>query len=465
MKIILSPLARFGTATVLLSLAQAAYSGEVETWSRFRGPNGSGISEGQGFPVVFDQNKNVAWRTPVRPGKSSPVLTRTRVFLTAADGGMLYTICLDRKTGKILWERSINQPHTDVANRQNHGAAITPVTDGDNVYAFFKDFGIVAYDGAGNLRWKAALGPFTSLQGLGASPILAKDSVVLLADQWEKSYLIALDRATGETRWKAARDEKESWGTPVVHDSQVVTVSYGMLGLYDSANGKRTVTVPGLATTIVGSPVLDGDTVYAFGYGNATSMPFAGSLKRLDKNNDGKLTADEYGTDAVLYNIARYAGNRDGIVTEDKWNAFSNAIMGPSSLVAVRLEDGGARLLWRSEKSFTGVIPSPLAYQNAVFVIRNGGILTTHHPATGDVIKVGRLEDALGGYSSSPVGAEGKVWIASEKGLVSVVRAKGEWERIAVNDLREGCYASPALSDGVIYLRTEEALYAFAEIK
>jgi len=95
--------------------------------------------------------------------------------------------------------------------------------------------------------------------------------------------------------------------------------------------------------------------------------------------------------------------------------------------------------------------------------MRNGGILTTHDAGTGKVIKAARIEGALGGYSSSPVAAEGRVWLASEEGKVSVLRAGGEWEVLAVNDLGEGCYATPALAEGVIYLRTDEALYALSE--
>ena len=148
--------------------------------------------------------------------------------------------------------------------------------------------------------------------------------------------------------------------------------------------------------------------------------------------------------------------------SEDEWDVFARRVLGPNCLIAVRLEKGGPRELWRYDKNFTAVIPSTLAYRNVLYIVRNGGILTTHEAATGKVIKVARIEGALGGYSSSPVAAEGKIWIGSEEGKVSVLRAGGEWEVLAVNDLGEGCYATPALSEGVIYLRTEEALYAFA---
>lgn len=439
-----------------------------EGWTRFRGPNGSGVSRDKGFPTVFGKDKNVRWRTPVRPGKSSPILTRRHIFLTAFDQGKLYTQSFDRTTGKLLWERSLDRPRTEVANRLNHAAAITPVTDGDNVYVFFKDFGFVSYDAAGNLRWKTPVDPFTNTQGLATSPIISGDSVILLADQWENSYIAAFSRGSGEMRWKVARDESEGWGTPLLYQPagtapQIVTVSRGVFGMHRVADGRRTATATGLANTIIASPVLDQDTVYAFGYGTDAQTPFSQRLERLDKDKDGKLSSAEYGVDPVLHSIASYAGNRDGVVSEDEWDLFARKVMGPNALVAVRIENGAARELWRYDKNFTSVIPTTLAYQNVLYIVRNGGILTTHDAATGTVIKVARIMGALGGYSSSPVAAEGIVWLASEEGKVSVLRAGGEWEVLAVNDLGESCYATPALSGGVIYLRTDEALYAFAD--
>ena len=141
----------------------------AEEWTRFRGPNGSGVSGDSGYPVEFSRGKNMLWRTPVRPGKSSPVLTRDRIYLTAAEGRKLYTLCHDRKSGGLLWERAIEQPRAEIQNRLNHHAAITPVTDGENVYVFFKDFGLVSYDRQGRERWATPLGPFKNTQGLSSS--------------------------------------------------------------------------------------------------------------------------------------------------------------------------------------------------------------------------------------------------------------------------------------------------------
>lgn len=446
----------------LIAAACAAVC-SAEEWTRFRGPNGSGISSSTGFPVEFSSGKNMLWRSPVRPGKSSPVLTEKHVFLTGAQGGRLYTQCFDRSTGKLMWEREIEQPHKEVANKLNHEAAITPVTDGDNVYVFFKDFGLAGYSVSGKPLWKSPVGPFSNLMGLGSSPIMAGDKVVLLADQWEGSFISAFDRKSGEMRWKVDRAEAEGWGTPVVYGGRVLTAARGQFGIHDASSGKRISTQGPIATTVVGSPVVMGDVAYVFGYGGDAPPPFQVRLDRMDKNKDGVLTPDEYGDDPIMHRLGNSAGNRDGIVTADEWDIFAKKTLGLNALVALKLGKDSAEILWKQEKNFSYIVPSLLAYQGMLYVMRNGGILTTHDAATGEIVKAARVGSALGGYSASPVAAEGHVFVASEEGKVSVVKAGGQWEVEKVNDLGEGIFATPALSKGVIYIRTESALYAFGE--
>jgi outer membrane protein assembly factor BamB len=447
-------------ALFLLSLAGG------DDWTRFRGPNGSGVSADTGFPTEFGPDKNLVWKTTVRPGKSSPVLTTRHIFLTAFESGNLFTQCFDRRTGHLLWERSEPRPRQEDVNRLNNPAAITPVTDGENVYAFFKDFGLISYDPAGAVRWKVPLGPFTSSMGLGASPILAGDSVILLADQRDNSYIAAFDRRNGEIRWKTAREEFESWGTPVLYDPhgahpQILTASRGQFGSHLLSDGKKGFRFAGIATTIVASPVLVGDTVYVFGYGSESEQPYSQPLSRYDKNHDGKITPDEYGDNAVMVAIGRYIGNGDLVVNEEKWQAWQRAVVGPSRLSAIRLESAGARELWHIDRNFTGVIPSPLLYQGVLYVVKNGGILTSFDPETGKELKTGRVRGGPGGYSASPVAAEGKIYLAGEEGKVAVLQAAGDWDVLAVNDVGEGCYATPALSGGQIYVRTADMLYCF----
>jgi outer membrane protein assembly factor BamB len=205
-------------------------------------------------------------------------------------------------------------------------------------------------------------------------------------------------------------------------------------------------------------------------------------LARLDKNHDGKLSPDEYQEIpgdtpdrqqvAVYIAMGKYMGNGDGIVTEDKWDAWGRHVGGPTGLLAVRLDIDRAanrdqairpRELWRYDKGFAGVIPSPLLFDGVLYVIKNGGILTAFNPVTGEAWKTGRVRGALGGYSASPVAADGKLFVLSEEGKLAVLRAGRDWDVLAVNDLGEGAFATPALSAGRIYLRTDEALYCFGK--
>lgn len=475
--------------TWLLQLALSIFPSPApgEDWTRFRGPNGSGVSKDTAFPVEFAKNKNAIWRVPVRRGKSSPVLTNHHIFLTGFKDDKLFTQCFDRETGKLVWERAEQRSRNQDVNLMNNPAAITPATDGENVYVFFKDFGLISYDPTGKVRWRVRLGPFTNTMGVAASPIVAEDSIVLVVDQLGGSYIASFDQRNGEIRWKTAREESEGWATPLLYPTPgsatlILTAGQGQYGAHRLADGKRMFSQSGLSPAMVASPVLGDDTIFAFGYGTDSPNPFSDYLAQLDKNHDGQISPDEYQNipgdaehmqTAVLTAAGKYVGNGDGIVTKEKfdvwWRQWRHA-GGRTGLLAVRLDrDPGAspeksvrpRELWRYNKGFDGVIPSPLLYDGVLYFVKNGGILTALDPATGHVLKAGRVKGALGGYSASPVAADGKVFLVSEDGKVAVLKAGSDWDVLAVNDLGEGSYATPALSEGRIYMRTEEALYCF----
>src|SRR5260221_1435703 len=334
-------------------------AGGAEEWTRFRGPNGSGVSHDTGYPTEFGKQKNLLWRTPVRPGKSSPILTTRHIFLTAFEDGKLFTQCFDRRTGKLLWERSVDRPRAESANALNHPAAITAVTDGENVYSFFKDYGLISYDPDGNVRWKVPLGPFSNAMGHSSCPIIAGGNVVLVIDQMLDSYIPAFDRRNGEIRWKTSREEMEGWSTPLLYQSAgadplILTASRGQLGAHRMDNGKRLWSRTDLSPSVVASPILEKDTLYTFGYGYDSLTPFTVPLEKYDKNHDGKLSPDEYGSDAYLIGIGQFGGNKDGIVTQDEWEARQRMGIAPSGLMAIRLERGPDRTreLWRYDKSF-----------------------------------------------------------------------------------------------------------------
>jgi outer membrane protein assembly factor BamB len=452
----------------LLPLAFLTASLAAEDWTRFRGPNGSGIAAGGGYPAAFSSEKNLAWRTPVRPGKSSPVLTERHIFLTGFQDERLYTQCFDRASGRLLWERFEPRGRKVTANLLNHPAALTPVTDGDNVYVLFEEYGLLSYTSGGKLRWKVPIDPALNSQGLGASPILAGDSVLILIDQLNGSYIAAYAKSNGELRWKTAREESEGWATPLLHQPpgrplQIITAGDRKIGGHLVSSGKRTFTFEGASPAMVASPVMDGHSVIAFGYGAPGSFPFSDQLARKDKNKDGKINRDEYTqADNVLHSVGGFIGNRDGEITEDEWVEWTKHVGGGTALVSLNLNALQPTQAWRTEKGFEGVIPSPLLYEGLIYVVRSGGILTAYDVKTGQSVKAGRITGALGGYTASPVLANGLLYFAGEEGKISVVRPGREWEVVQVNDIGDAFFATPALSGGRIYVRGSEALYCFS---
>jgi hypothetical protein len=183
----------------------------AQQWNRFRGPNGSGVSAATNLPVEFGPDSNVVWKTTLPPGHSSPTLTATRIFLTAhtkeKETYKLLVLCLDRASGKILWQREVPRLQKGRIQNVNGPASPSPVTDGTSVYVFFQEFGLLAYDADGTEKWRMPLGPFNIFYGFGASPILVDDKVILAVDQDLDAYLIAVDKKTGKILWKVARQK------------------------------------------------------------------------------------------------------------------------------------------------------------------------------------------------------------------------------------------------------------------
>lgn len=464
------------SALLACAFALSTASAPAEVWSRFRGPNGSGIVEDGSYPAEFGPEKNLLWKTAARPGKSSPVLTEKHIFLTAFDEGKLYTQCFSRETGKLLWERAEPQTRRADINGLNEPAANSPVTDGENVYVIFRDLGLISYEANGKQRWKTPLDPLMTLMGHSSSPILAGGSLVLQADQNYGSYIAAFDPANGELKWKVAREEGAGWATPFLYaregrSPQIVTASRGFFGAHGLADGERLWGMKEVPPAIVASPIVHGNTVYVFGYGNDAANDFESGFDRRDKDSNAVLTAGEYEGSAFMLGLAKLEGNRDGLLSKEEYLTAYRATIAPSSLVAFRFDGGSTsggeaptppRELWRYERSFNGVIPSALVYRGVLYLIKNGGILETLDPETGEVLKRGRVRDAIEGYSASPVAADGKVYLTSEAGKISVLKAGPEGEVIAVNDLGEDTFATPALSAGKIFVRTNQAIYCFA---
>lgn len=462
----------------------------AEDWSQFRGPNGTGVSTTAGLPVEFGPDKNVIWKTPLPPGHSSPVLTRARIFLTAhtneKENHKLLVICLDRQTGKLLWQREVTRRQAGRLQLVNGPASPSPVTDGENVYVFFQEFGMVSYDSNGRERWKLPLGPFNMFYGFGASPILVDDKVILPVDQDNpSSFLIAVDKNSGRVRWKIDRPGVISgYSTPIIYQpekgaKQVLIPESFQLSAYSVENGARVWWVNGLACEMKSIASHDADYLYINGWGfpqnqpgqQVKTIPFAEGLARYDANHDGFISKSEISGKEMMDKMLSSAfeafdTDRDDKLDEKDWGVFRSMLAAENGLLAIKLGGKGDQtataIRWRYTKPVPQV-PSTLLYKGVLYMVNDGGVLISFDPSTGKVLKQGRLQGAIDKYFSSPVAADDKVFLIGEGGAVSVLKAAGDWEILKVNELDDECFATPAISDGRIYIRTRSALYCFGQ--
>ena len=464
--------------TATIAALAVASLGAVDDWSRFRGPNGSGVSTTGNLPAIFGPDTNVVWKTPLPFGHSSPVLTGDRIYLTGVRDGRLLTIALDRASGRTLWEREAPRPRTEKLDNRNGPAAPSAVTDGRDVYVFFADFGLISYDRQGRERWRVPLGPFNNVYGMGASPILAGDQVVLVCDQSTQSYIAAFATADGVMRWKTSRAEARSGhSTPILYtaangDEQILVPGSLLLAAYAAKTGEKVWWVNGLPWEMKSTPVLDRSVLYIHGFGAAENQPgqqrtipgYDAARQAYDGNGDGILRHAELPPE---HSRAWIDLDGDGVVTDEEWGFYRAAMASENGLLAIKVGGRGdmtaTNVLWTYHKSVPQ-LPSPLLYHNVLYMVNDGGIVTTLKPDTGDAIAQGRLKGAIDRYYASPVAADGKVFMASETGKVVVLPIDGSLEPVAVNDLGDDIYATPAIADGRIYLRTRSMLYCFAQL-
>ncbi len=461
---------------LLLGMLAAGAGDASGQWSQFRGPNGSGVDSAIGYPVAFSPTNNVVWKVAMPYGQSSPVVAGGHVYLTASEGARRLTICLEAATGRELWRRQITPVRKQDAFHVNDPASPTAAADQDGVVVFFPDVGLAAYTPEGKDRWTLPLGPFKNFYGMAGSPVLTGDLVVLLCDQRSGSFLIALDRKTGARRWRRERPEAvEGWATPIVfrpatgtRDTDLIVLGSRRLEAYASETGEPRWWLPLGSSGSMGTPVVSGDTLFVSTLGSAEpALPaFDSYLQRLDTNKDGRLSAAEFSVDKEMgEHFGWIDADGDGFITEQEWNTTRDLAVGDYGTIAVR--PGGARgkldpaaVLWRFQKNLP-YIPAPLLYQDVLYLVKTGGIITSLDPATGRPLKEGRSLDALGDYYASPVAADGKVYLASVEGKITVLKASAQWEVLGVNDLGDEIHSTPALSDGRLYVRTRGSIYCF----
>ena len=447
-------------------------------WPQFRGVNGSGVSDEKNLPIHFGPDQNMVWRTALPPGHSSPVFSKTRIFVSAYDKDGIYLFALDRKSGKEQWRKTIPRPRTADHHKSSTPASSSPVTDGENVYALFNDFGVISYDSAGKERWRLDLGPINNPFGIGTSPVLAGNTLLVNIDAESGSFFLGLDKDTGKRKWRRERpDFTRGFSTPVIYKpanepQQVLIAGSYSLVSYAVETGEPIWWVNSLTWQLKPTPVIHGDTVYVLGWaggsdeGAQENVPdFSEILKIRDTNKDGKLTKEEIADDRLTKDWAAMDLDRTGFVEARDWKMYQRRKEVVNAVNAIRLGGRGdmtdKSVKWRYYKSLPNV-PSPLYYEGVLYLTKEGGIMTALDAASGKVLKQGRLTGALGDYFASPVAADGRIYATSHEGKVAVIKPGAEWEILAINPMNEAVNATPAFVDGRIFIRTHEHLYCFA---
>ena len=406
----------------------------AENWPNWRGPSGDGVSAGKGIPTKWSSTENIAWRIAVPgEGHSSPIVWGDKVFLTSSltEKNKRILLCIDRLSGQTVWKRDVVQSPPETVHRLNSRASGTPATDGKQVYVTFMraegdeviapNVGserlitpgkiiVAAYDLDGNEKWKTNVGDFLSAHGFNTCPVLFEDLVILNGDHDGNAYLVALDRQSGRQRWRTRRENKtRSYVTPIIRKidgiTQMILSGSLCIASYDPRNGKRHWIVDGPTEQFVASMVYDGKYVFATG----------GYPER--------------------HTLAIRPGGK-GNVTD-------------------------THIAWRTTRG-AAYVPSPIISGRYLLMVADSGIASCFEARTG---KRHWMERLPGGHSPSPVSADGLVYFVSDRGVTTIIRPSETFAVIAKNELGEPVSASPAISQGQIFLRTHRHLYCIGSKK
>ncbi len=447
----------------------------------FRHDGGVAGSEVDPLPEALEPARNLRWRAPLDSGHSSPILYGAKVFLTTyrpADEE-LAVVALDRATGRQLWKRGVPTDRIEAVHLQmGNPASSTPACDGQRLYVFFGSYGLLCYDLEGQRLWERRLGPFQDEFGAGSSPILFGDTVILNQDHDRDSYLIAVAREDGRTVWKRARPNAvRSYASPVIwpRDRAPELLVAGALELtsYDPISGEPLWWVNGLARIVIPLPVVESGVIYMASWspgGDAgarlTLDPWTRALAKWDANQDGQLARAEIDSPGVLDRFYRMDTDQNGQLIEPEWERHAEVFrLAQNAVLALRPQGRGnlteRALLWKYHRGVP-YVATPLVRNGILWMVKDGGIVTALETDSGKVIHEERLP-GLGTYSASPVSGDDKLYFASTAGRVSVVAAKREWLVLSSHDFHERIFATPALDRRRVYIRTENALYAFED--
>ncbi len=462
---------------VLFSLGVLAISSQGMDWPQLRGSGGNGNGGTAEPPVFFGPGSNQLWKANLASGNSSPIVWGERVVVTTFDKSHLETVCLDRRNGNVVWRKSAPASKFEATHRLGNPATPTPCTDGNRVYVSFGSFGLLAYDLNGAELWKKPL-PTPQVEfGTSSSPIVVGDRVILLCDQDQGSYLLAVSAATGETLWRVERPEfRRGFATPYLweHSGKTELVVPGSIQLksYNPENGKELWSYTGTSRVANTMPGAEGDCLIYSSWnigadpGSRVRMESAKEVfPSYDQNKDGKLSREEIPAGPVRERFSQMDLNLDGFVVPAEWDMMREMFEHTeNALVAINAGGKGevrdSHLRWKQTRSLP-YVSSPLVYRGRVFTMKSGGLASCYDLKSGKPFFQDERVGVVGDYYSSAVAAGDKIFLGAQNGTMLVLRATDHLEVLAKNELSEPIMATPALVDGIIYIRAGESLYAF----
>lgn len=457
----------------LVILCVSSFPVLAEDWPRFRGPNGSGLSQLSRIPAEFGPENNLSWKVIVGPGHSSPVVCGNQLYLTSFDNDVLRTHAFNAQNGKTLWLGDLTRDRRAKHHSLNNVASPSPACDNTGVVVFFADFGLAAWTHDGKPSWRIPMPALVNNHGMSSSPVLAGNRVIQVHGSDTGSEVLVYYRDSGKQVWRDTL-AGVTYSTPTVTpDAQAIVVSTGEVVAFDLRTGKRRWWVTGVPYQPKASPILSADGKLAYftllsveDASKAALSSYDKLLQAYDVNGDGQITlAEMRERKGPIGAFPQIDMNGDGVFTRQEQEALMRIAEAPHVAAAVatdRVGDQTGKLRWSLHKGVPNVA-SPILVGDVLYLFKEGGILTSVRALDGVVMKEGRIGAAVGPVYSSPVAVTGRLYIATQEGKVIVLKAAAEWEVLAVNDLEEECFATPAVAADRIFFRTTNTIWCFRQ--